>query len=472
MEEIKKNRTSVNFIFYIGYQVLIYLIPFIVSPFLTRTLKEDSLGLFSFSNSIITYFFLLANLGIAKYGQRAIADKNNDQKSTFWSLFFDHLIFSFLSIAIFLVFLFTVFRTQVNIYAICVLYIVSALFDVTWLFYGRENFKIVTIVNGFFSIIKMVLIFALIRNESHLLIYQILYYGAFLLSNLTIFLIALHYVGKPQFDKQLMLKHIKPLLFFSLTVVAITLYTVFDKTIIGLFYEKSEVAFYEYADKIIAIPKMLLLTIGTVLFPKMCSLTSCDEQQKIFQIHKISLFFSIGIGIGAIFGLLAIGKPLIVLYYGENFATSGDYVLFMTPLIIFITLGDVFRTQFIIPRKNDGFYLFSVLLSAVINLVLSFALIKPLGVLGVIIGSVTAEAVGCIVQIIYCRNSTNFKKMLEYLIVFGACGGIMFGLAKLLNHFVALNSLVNIIISFVFAIAIYGVLFFVFLMIERKRHWE
>lgn len=471
MDEIKRNKTSTNFIFYVGYQILIYLIPFIISPFLTRTLKEDSLGIFTFSNTIAVYFVLLANLGIAKYGQRAISDKRNDQRSTFWSLFFDHLIFSFISILVFLILLFTVFKTQVNVYSICILYILSALFDVSWLFYGRENFKIVTIINGFFSIAKMILIFALIRNESHLFIYQILYYGAFLLSNITIFLIALRYVGKPTVDVKLMLKHIKPLLFFSLTVISITLYTIFNKTLIGLFFDKSEVAFYEYADKIIGIPKMLLLTIGTVLFPKMCALQCEDEQEKIFAIHKVSLFFSIGIGIGAIFGLVAIGKPLIILYYGENFARSGDYVIYMAPLVLFITLGDIFRTQFIIPRKNDKFYLLSVLLNAVVNLAISFALIKPLGVLGVIIGSVTAEAVGCIVQMIYCRKSTNFKKIGMYLLVFSICGAIMFGGVKLLAHFLPITGYLNIVILFVFALAVYGTLFFGFLVIERKRHW-
>ena len=472
MVEIKKSRTSTNFIFYVGYQILIYLIPFVVAPFLTRTLKEETLGLFTFSNSIVTYFVLLANLGIARYGQREIANKSNNEKETFWSLFFVHFISSLLSLCVFVILLFTVFKTQVNIYGICILYIVSALFDVTWLFYGRENFKIVTLVNALFSVAKMILVFSLIRNEGHLIIYQSLYYGAFLLSNLMIFLIALRHVGKPVLNWRLMIKHIKPLLFFSLIIIAVTLYTVFDKTIIGIFLDKTEVAYYEYADKIISIPKMLLLTIGTVLFPKMCSLQNDNEEERISKIHIVSLFFSIGIGVGAIFGLVAIGKPVLTLYYGGNFEKSGEYIVYMAPLVLLITLGDIFRTQFIIPQKKDKFFLLSVSINAVLNIVLSFALIKPLGVLGVIIGTLVAEGFGTLFQIWYCRSNTNFKKIIEYVLVFCVFGVIMFFAIKGLDVLIKIDEIIKIIILFSVGIIIYSAFFAGFLIFQKRRNWN
>lgn len=472
MIEVRKNKTSTNFIFYTAYQVLLYIIPFIVSPFLTRTLGENSLGLFTFSNSIVTYFVLLANLGIARYGQREISNAKNNKREVFWSLFLNHLIFSILSLTIYTVLLFTIFKNQINIYSICLIYILSALFDVTWLFYGQENFKIVTIINGFFALIKMILVFLLIRNPEDLWIYQILYYGAFLASNLLIFAIAAKNVGKPTFLLKEALKHIKPLLYFALVTIAVTLYTVFDKTLIGLFLDKSEVAFYEYADKIIAIPKMFLLTIGAVLFPKMCSLESNDKSKKISQIHVISLFFAIGIGVGAIFGLFALGKPAITLYYGENFAKSGEYIIYMSPLILFVTLGDILRTQFIIPKKKDGFLLLSVSLNAALNLILSLVLIKPLGVYGVIIGTMVAECFGCILQLVYCRKYTKFKKIFEYLVVFIVIGVAMFGVIRSLDYSLNLPIIWKTMLLFIVGIFFFSLAFIVYLKKEKTSEWK
>ena len=471
MSEIKRNRTSTNFIFYTGYQVLLYVIPFIVSPFLTRTLREDSLGLFTFSNSIITYFVLLANLGIARYGQREISRAKANQKEVFWSLYLNHLVFSFLALGIYSILLFTIFKDQLNVYGICALYIVSALFDVTWLFYGRENFKLVTAINGIFAIIKMVLVFLLVRSPEHLWIYQTLYYGAFLGSNIVIFTIALKFVGRPKIDFHASLKHTVPLLYFSLVTVAVTLYTVFDKTLIGIFLDKTEVAFYEYAEKIIAIPKMFLLTIGTVLFPKMCSLEAKNDKSKMSQIHIISLFFSIGIGIGAIFGLIALGKPATTLYYGENFAKSGEYIVYMSPIILFVTLGDIFRTQFIIPKKRDTFFLISVSANVVINLILSFALVDLIGVYGVIIGTVVAECVGCVAQMIYCRKYTSFKKIVTYSIVFIIFGFAMFGVISGFDKLLPISGMAKTLTLFGIGIVFYAILFTLFLHFEKTRKW-
>ena len=390
MKSSEKRKISSNLIFYTSYQILIYLVPFIISPFLTRTLGDESLGRFAFTNSIAYYFVLLANLGIARFGQREIsANKDNKVQTRFWSLYFVHLILSFISLGVFTALLFTVFKSEFTLYLLCSIYILSALFDVSWLFFGLDEFKLVTSINGVFAIIKMILIFFLIRNPNHIYIYASLYYGALLLSNITLFAISFKKMGKPKLDISTAIKYIKPLLFFSLAVVAVALYTVFDKTLIGIFINNKEVAYYEYADRIIGIPKMLLLTIGAVLFPKMCSLESKKEYGDMQALHHVSLFFTVALSVGSIFGLLAIGQTLVTTYYGEMFSKSGDYVVLLSPIILFITLGDLIRTQFIIPMKKDKFYLFSVILNAITNLVISLILINFIGIYGVIIGTLT-----------------------------------------------------------------------------------
>lgn len=473
MRFLFKNKTSTNILFYFAYQIIIYLIPFLIAPFLTRTLQETSLGNFTFSNSIAYYFVLLANLGIAKYGQREISTSSPDNiKKRFWSLFVDHLFSSVFAHIVFTVVILAYFKNQSNIYFPCVLYVLSALFDVSWLFFGLEEFKKVTIINGFFAFIKMFLVFLLVKNQNSLLIYQILYYGAFLLSNLTLFIIACRRMGRPSFTLSDCLKHIKPLLFFSLIVAAITLYTIFDKTLVGIFLNKESVAFYEYADRIIAIPKMLILTVGTVLFPKMCSLEAKNDSEKTTKIHKISLFFVFSIGLASIFGILSIGKELVTLYYGNNFSLSGLYVVYMSPLILIVSLGDIFRTQFIIPKKKDYFYLFSVVMNASLNLLISFILIKPLGVLGVIIGTIVAEFIGCLIQIIYCKKYTDINAIGKYFLYFIIVGFGMFAFLRGLSNLIPFEGIWKYLILFACGVFIYSVPTLVLLRRERKNVWK
>lgn len=473
MRPFLKSKTSENVLFYFVYQIIIYLIPFLIAPFLTRTLQETSLGNFTFSNSIAYYFVLLANLGIAKYGQREISTSTPENiKKRFWSLFVDHLFSSIFAHVAFVVVVLVFFKNQSRIYYPCILYVLSALFDVSWLFFGLEEFKKVTIINGFFAFIKMFLVFLLVKSQNSLLIYQVLYYGAFLLSNLTLFIIACRKMGRPSLSLSDCLRHIKPLLFFSLIVAAITLYTIFDKTLVGIFLSKESVAFYEYADRIIAIPKMLILTVGTVLFPKMCSLEAKNDFEKATKIHKISLFFVFSIGLASIFGILSIGQELVTLYYGDNFSLSGLYVVYMAPLILIVSLGDIFRTQFIIPKKKDRFYLFSVAMNASLNLLISFVLIKPYGVLGVIIGTIVAEFIGCLIQIIYCKKYTDINVIGNYFLYFTIIGFGMFAFLRGLSNLIPFEGIWKYLILFSCGILIYSIPTLVLLRRERKNVWK
>lgn len=87
-----------NFVFQFSYQILIFVIPLVISPYLTRTLGGEALGIYSFTYSIAYYFLLLANLGIRRHGQRAIAASRNDEtklRKTFWSIYYIHAFFPF-----------------------------------------------------------------------------------------------------------------------------------------------------------------------------------------------------------------------------------------------------------------------------------------------------------------------------------------------------------------------------------------
>ena len=96
---MKKQGLKANFIFQGLYQFIILCIPLIISPYLTRVIGSNGLGIYTYTNSIAYYFVLFANLGIAKYGQRIIAVNRDDLirlRKTFWSLYIVHLAMSIL----------------------------------------------------------------------------------------------------------------------------------------------------------------------------------------------------------------------------------------------------------------------------------------------------------------------------------------------------------------------------------------
>ena len=471
MKDNKK--VAINTVFYFIYQCIIFVAPLIIMPYLTRVLSDSVLGQHSYSYSIAFYFVLGANLGISRYGQREISSYKDDKeilKNKFWSLFYVHSFFSIISFAAYIAFFFI--AGKVNLYVFIIPYVISALFDVTWFFYGMENFKIVTIVNSIFVAIKAVLIFLLVKSNGDLWIYQFLSFGATLLSQVVIFVFAIKTIGRPiKVSKKDCVQHLKPLFYFALATLAVSLYTYLDKILLGLMVSdsKKSVAYYECADKIIAVPRMLITTLGVVLYPKMCSLTKKSETEEVREFTKFSIDWTSFLSFGAMFGILVVAVPLSLLYYGQDYITTGYCMMLMVPLIFIISFGEILRSQYILPNKKDKVYLLSISINAVINLICNIALIPVFGIYGVIIASIIAELAGLIFQLVYCRKVFPHDHALKSVGIHLVAGLMMFMLLLGINSLLPVYGWINILIIVLSGLIIYT---FALQALSKLLHYE
>ena len=61
---MKKKSVSTNYIYNLLYQIFIIILPIITTPYLSRVLGAEGIGIYSYTTSIITYFTLVGSLGI------------------------------------------------------------------------------------------------------------------------------------------------------------------------------------------------------------------------------------------------------------------------------------------------------------------------------------------------------------------------------------------------------------------------
>lgn len=467
---MKRQSLTKNFIFQFAYQALIMILPLILSPYLTRTLQENALGVYSFVNSIAYYFYMIANLGIAKHGQRIISQNTNDEfklRRTFWSLLTLHVLLSLATITAYVVFIFIFVRDNVDIFIYHILYLAFAMVDVTWLFYGLENFKNVVVRNIIVKLVEFALIFLLVKTPSDLGIYTIIVNGGLLAGALVLLPTAFKVVKPIRFTKREMLQHIKPMLVFSVAVIAVSLYTIFDKTLLGLLTDKANVAFYEYAYRIIRVPIVITSVVGTVMFPRACRMAAqgdIDGQKKYFE---YSIFLVTAICLGSVFGVLAVSDLLAVEYYGESFRICGRVMIALSPMIYVVSVGEIIRTQFLIPNGMDKEYVRCLVYNAVINIVLSTALIPLLGIYGAVIGTATAEIFGLIYQACKCKRFVQFKDFFKPFIPFSIIGFLMLLSVKAISIVTPLN-LKGLIIQVISGIIVFGVLTLLYVVIFEK----
>ena len=97
-----------NFALRTLYQVLLLVVPFITAPYVSRVLTADGVGVYSFTNSIQTYFSMFAALGTVSYGTREIARNRNDKEKRsklFWEIESLSVLTSFFCILIYTAFI-------------------------------------------------------------------------------------------------------------------------------------------------------------------------------------------------------------------------------------------------------------------------------------------------------------------------------------------------------------------------------
>ena len=466
-DSIKKNMT-----FQFAYQIVILIVPLIMAPYLTRSLGETSIGVYSYTYSIAYYYVLFCMLGIARYGQRIIAERKDDTialRKTFWSLYVLHAIVSVVGFLFYLLFCELFCNDNIIIYLSQSLYVLSALFDITWLFYGIEKFKIVVIRNAVVKVLELIFVFVFVKNPNDLIKYTFIMAISALISQASLFPTVINKIKPIKFGKKDILEHIKPLFVLSVSVLAISMFTVFDKTLLGIMTTKDNVAFYEYANKIINIPKMFIVVIGTVLFPRACSCIANNDIDGVKKYYKYSILVVYLIAVATMFGLLGIADLFATVYFGESFAICGTVIKSLTPIILIIGLGDVFRTQFLIPLKKDFSYTFCVIINAVINIVLSLLLIPKLGIYGAVIGTLSAEMFGVIYQGYLIRNYINIKQTIIAAIPFFVAGA---GMLILVNSIKTIYNLTifDLLIQVIFGATVYIVILYIwFLVLDHNR---
>ena len=452
-----------NLIYQFAYQFIILILPLIVAPYLTRTLGKTPLGLYAYANSIAYYFVVVAMLGITRHGQRIIASHKDDEtllRKTFWSLFILHVLFSILAITLFAIFVIFFIKDNQSIYFILALYVLSALFDITWFYFGMEKFKTVIVRNLVIKLLETAAIFLFVKSNNDILLYTLIMSGSILISQILLFIKLVREVKFIKVSKKDIREHLSPLFVLSLSVIAISIYTVFNKTLLGILTNTDNIALYEYSNKIITIPRTIISVIGIVLFPRSSYYFSKNDINSVKKQYNYSILIVYFLAWGSIFGLLGISNLFVSLYYGPSFASTGEIIKAMSPIILIIGIGDIFRVQFLLPMKKDFVFTISIVINAVLNISLSFLLIPKFGVFGAVLSSIIAEFIGLLYQGFLIAKYINVKKTLMMSIPFIVSGIFMFIIIEYIKNYYNI-SISHLAIQVVVGTGSYIVLIFV-----------
>lgn len=213
----------------------------------------------------------------------------------------------------------------------------------------------------------------------------------------------------------------------------------------------SQVAYYEYAEKIILIPLAIITALTTVLMPRMANLFINKDYEKIFKYVNKAINFSMFLAIPMMFGFLGVSRNFIPWYLGEEYITSSYAIMILSPICVLNTLSSVFGSQYLVAINQTKVLTFSYYSSTLINIFLNLYLIPKYGYIGAAISTVFSTFISVTIQYIYIRKNIKFNIVKEIIkkIISGVVMFLFVFLASLYLKISPLNTLIEIILGMV-----------------------
>ncbi len=435
-----------NYLYNLSYQILIIILPIITVPYVTRIFTSEDLGNYGFYNSIVSYFSLFAMLGIGIYGTKQIATAR-DVSSTFWNIYVIQVAASILSLLVYIIVIYSIPQMSGIIPLILGITLFSKMIDISWLFAGKEDFKKIILRNAMVKVAGVISIFTFIKSREDLYLYIFLIVIFDFLGQFVMWIPAKKFIKRPSFDTKIIKKNLHPIVLLFLPQVAISLYVVLDRTLLGLLGSYSDVGIYEQGQKLTSILLTVVSSLGAVMLPRVANLLSERKKKEAQNMVRFSFILYNLIIFPMIFGLIAINEVFVKLFLGQNFQDV-KYVLYIIVFnIMFIGWTNILGYQVLVVRNKNKEFMLSTTIPAFVSVAVNIAVIPFFGYIGASITAVIVELLAFTIQWYYCRNIINknllFNKDLAKII----CSSlVMFGAVMLCKITLGLDGIIGLIV--------------------------
>ena len=413
---MQKESIKQNYLYNLTFQILNLLLPLITTPYISRILGAERIGVYSYTYSFVSTFVMVGALGIGTYGQREIASVNEDRNkysSVFWEIEIVKTIS--VSVSFFLYILFALAYKDYQFYfLIQIPYFAASVLDISWFFQGIEKFKFVALRNICIKLISLIMIFALVKSADDLPIYIVLLCVSQVVGNLTMWMQLNKFVEWKRCSLASLKRHINPTVIYFIPTIAYQIHAVLDKAMLGLICNNNEEnGYYEQAHKIINMAIMIISAYNVVMRSRMTSLFSKENWKEFNKNLQKSLHFITMIVFPMSLGIAGVSTNLIPWFLGDGYDKVIDLLMVFCPMFILQGLRSCIGSCIITPSRQQSKGNIVQCISAAVNVVLNFILIYFLASIGAAVASVVAEAVLLFGYLYYTKKHVTIEDIIR-----------------------------------------------------------
>lgn len=445
-----KKSLAKNYVYNLIYEILILVLPLITTPYLSRVLGAEEIGIYTYTYSIVTYFILFGSLGVAMYGQREIAyaQDNPDARK---KIFFEIVIFRFVTIFISTL-CYALFFMRKGAYSlyyrILIFELIGAAFDISWFFQGIEEFKRTVTRNVLVRLCSVILVFVFVKTKEDLAKFTLIYSIADCLGNISLWFYLPKYLKGGKVKNINAFKHLPQIVLLFIPQIANQIYKILDTTMIGkLVSDKSETGFYEQGQKVIRLLLTIVTSLGVVMIPRMANTFASGDKKKIKEYLNLSFNFVFFLGFPLTFGIISVAKAFVPTFFGAGYDKVVILIYIISPIILLMGIANVIGTQYLLPTKRQKEYTISVTIGVIVNFVLNYILITLYQSVGACVATVLSQLVVDFVQFIHVKDDLDIKHILNLAGRYFMASFAMFGVCFIVKIILNINPITSAISS-------------------------
>lgn len=487
-----EDRTRTNVIVNLVRTIVLTILSFITFPWVCRYLGSNALGAYTWANTFVFYFLILAKIGIPNLAVRECVKVRDDKEklsNKVQTFFLIQLVTTVISFALMTTLVFSVsqFRDSSEIIFILSLNFLAGAFSFEWLFIALEKQFYMCCRSIVVLTLSAILIIVFVSNPSDIYIYALITSSVTILTSIANIVYLRKFISLKKTMPYSFKELIKPLFVLGSIALIIAFYNQTDTLILGFIDpSKSEVATYSVGVKGIDVIIGIITALSTVFIPRAAVCFAQEDKKYFNRLNKCSINICLMIVLPAIATMAILAAPITSLISGNtSFDKSLGYMDAPTVLIILssimltYTISDIIYGQVLLPQKKEKYYLFALLGGTILNIALSIIfgkyVFKDNPAIGVAIGTSLTDLLILIFLLSiswkYMKNAIFNWNSLKILIATALVVGMSFLIKDpIYNGVLALqNSTTQAMgLELVFVVLIDAVIYIVSLLIMKE----
>lgn len=403
-----------NYIYNIAYQLVKIALPLVTVPYLYAHVGAETLGISDFASNIAGWFILFGTLGVNTYGNRSIAkvrDEKEKMSITFWQIFVMQCVNMLIATICYGTYVYLTVQSHLEIYVLTGIILIASLFDITWFFYGIEDFKKASIRNIIVKLIGVILLLIFVKKPSDLYAYVIINSVSELFGQSIMFF---QLKGIIEFKKvsiqESFNNHFRATISLFVPTIAISVYTLLDQTMLGYLHSELHLNYYKTSMAFIKMFLYFITSIGAVMLPRVTNVFHNQEggKSKAASLVQMTMKIALLLAIPMCFGMIGVA-PRFIPWYLPSAPIIADLIVIGSPIVLFISISNVTGIQYMVPTGMDKQYSLSVISGACVNFLFNMVMIPVWGAFGAIIASCVAEASVTFIQLFVIRKELGTR---------------------------------------------------------------